>query len=207
MAAKVLTKQLWEGGLPLGVTVEMMVWRLLAHHNVRLEAACIEFVYKCFSAFLPTRSVNTENLSSVCRHLQSVNWAHLLQNSIKSELIAQWFYLFMSSYREGLWGNWFYHYQRAETARVRDKGVKKICLHLLFLYTLIPPSIPSSFSLCFFFWSVSPFQVLNHQTTILLSALLVTAVVPVIVHLHYLMCARCANIHLHTVGLCLWGGP
>ena len=104
----------------------------------------------------------------------------------------------MSSYRERLWGNWFSHYQRAESARVRDKRVKK-CLHLLSIYP--HPSLYPFIFLSVFFWSVSPFQTLNHQTTILLSAPLVTEAIPIIIPVYYLMCAICANIHLHTVVL------
>lgn len=130
-----------------------MIWRMLAHCSVRLRATCIEFVYKCFPAFLPAQPVETENLSSVCRQPLCVNWAHRLQNSIKNRLIVQRFYLFMSPYRERLQGNWLHHYQRAESARVSDKRLKKICLHLLFLYAIIPPSISSflslSLSVCF----------------------------------------------------------
>lgn len=109
----------------------------------------------------------------------------------------------MSSYRERLCGNWFYHYQRAETARVRDKRVEKICLHLLFLYTVIPPTIPSSFFLTvffsFIFWSASPFQTLNHQTTILLSTILGTKAVSLIIHLYFLICDSNALIFIYIL--------
>lgn len=50
----------------------------------------------------------------------------------------------MSSYRERLQENWFYHYQRADTARVRDKGVKK----KVYIYSFyIPSSVPLSLNL------------------------------------------------------------
>lgn len=57
----------------MGVTVEEMIRRSLARCSVRLVAACIEFVYKCSSAFHPARPVDSENLSSVCRHLLSLS--------------------------------------------------------------------------------------------------------------------------------------
>lgn len=140
--------------------LSLQKWRFVACSlcSVRLGTACIEFVYKCFPAFLAALPVETENLSSVCTHLLCVNWAHLSQSSIKKWLIVQWFYLFMNLYRERLQGNWLHHYQRAETARVSDKRLRKICLHLLFLYAIIPPSLPvsSSLSVCL--------QALNHQT-------------------------------------------
>lgn len=115
----------------------------------------------------------------------------------------------MSSYRERLLGNWFSHYQRAETARVRDKRVKKLSTLTLSVYPHIPPCIPSSLSLSlcdsvFYVWFVSPFQALNHQTTILLSALLRTEAVSVTIHLqYYFKLLIDVNIHLHTVVLCL----
>lgn len=66
----------------------------------------------------------------------------------------------------------------------------------------MPSSLPLSlhFSLSLF-RSVSALQALNHQTNILVPALLVTQTVPVIIHRYYLMCTICADIHLHTVVL------
>lgn len=69
----------------------------------------------------------------------------------------------------------------------------------------MPSSLPLSLHI-YFFLSLSlsfssPLQALNHQTNILVPALLVTQTVPVIIHLCYLMCTICANIHLHTAVL------
>lgn len=109
-------------------------------------------------------------------------------------MIAQWFYLFMSSYRKRLLGNWFHHYQRAETARVRDKRKKNLSTFTLSIYSH-PSLYPFIFPLSYcFFWS-GLFQVLNHQTTILLPALFVTKAVPIIFRLYNEMQAIHINIH------------
>lgn len=207
MAAKVSTKQRWEWGLPLGVSDEMRILRLFTRCNVCLVAVCVELFTSVFRQSSPT-GLSTQKACPPFAHISgSVNWAHLSQNGIKSELIARQFYLFMSSYRQRQWGNWFYNYQRAETARVRDKRVKKTKKTVYIYCFYIPSSLPLSFhpSPRLNFFLFPPLKLQNHQTTILLSARLVTDVGSPFVFNAY-------NMHSYSFAYCtapvrLYGGP
>lgn len=114
----------------------------------------------------------------------------------------------MSSYRERLLGNWFSHYQRAETARVRDKRVKKQSTFTLSVYPHIPPCIPSSFSLSLFFFFLSGLFSLpstessNHHFVVCSTRNRGCSCndPPTV---YYLKLLIHVNIHLHIVVLCL----